>query len=506
MHVNSTIKPGNNTPIWCGLILFLWLVFPLKVFSTGSYDFNVNCRKAYQLIFSYKIEEANVLLKKEVQNNPGNLIPDYLSSFGDLLETFYNDEPGRFSQFKKRQELRRARLEKGDAKSPYHRFCLAEVNLHTAMVLAKYDENFSAAYDVSKAYRLLTENAKKFPDFLPTQKDLLVLQAAVGTVPDSYKWALKIVGFSGELKPSLQKYEKLVDDLKKSREYGFYYAETGIIYAFMQHYLLNKPEAAWNLIDELTTDYKTNALSAYTRSAMAIRVKKNDELIKVLTPYTNTPPPMPYMDYMLGIAKLTRLETESGFFIGRFLKLYKGNNYIKDAYLKLGYSFLIKGDTESYKQCMNLISRYGGSMTEEDKNALKEAAKNKVPNITLLRARLLFDGGFFQRAQQELLQKGVTYFKTENEKAEYYYRLGRINEGLEKYDEAIDAFDVVIKNYSYLKEFFAPASALYGGIAWEKKGNTAKAKDYFNKCLSYDSYPFKDSFDQKAYSGLERLQ
>ena len=52
-----------------------------------------------------------------------------------------------------------------DEKSPFLLYTQAEIHLQWAFCKIKFGEYVSAAFEVKKAYSLLLNNQKKFPDF-----------------------------------------------------------------------------------------------------------------------------------------------------------------------------------------------------------------------------------------------------------------------------------------------------------------------------------------------------
>ncbi|HQE66974.1 MAG TPA: hypothetical protein PLE05_09080, partial [Bacillota bacterium] len=55
-------------------------------------------------------------------------------------------------------------------------------------------------------------------------------------------------------------------------------------------------------------------------------------------------------------------------------------------------------------------------------------------------------------------------------------------------------------------EYFAARACLQAGYIYEKKGQIAKANEYYNKELSLDEHEYKNSLDQRAKSSLNRLK
>ena len=98
---------------------------------------------------------------------------------------------------------------------------------------------------------------------------------------------------------------------------------------------------------------------------------------------------------------------------------------------------------------MSLVEKKGEFNTTEDRNAMNEMelAKQKiVPNITLLKARLLYDGGNYERAFHELESLDPKQLKKEQETVEYAYRMARVYHKMRKYTDALKYYE----HYLYL--------------------------------------------------------
>ena len=62
-------------------------------------------------------------------------------------------------------------LEEGDKDSPWFLYSSqAEVHLQWAGNRLKFKEYLTAAYEINKAYRLLTKNQELYPNFIPNLK------------------------------------------------------------------------------------------------------------------------------------------------------------------------------------------------------------------------------------------------------------------------------------------------------------------------------------------------
>jgi hypothetical protein len=463
------------------------------------------CRKAYTLVWQYKLAEAEAIIIQQQKAHPADPFPIYLQSLSHFFQAFVTESPRAYAQFKKDEETWLDKLDDCSTKNPYTLFARAEIHLHSSLLRLKMTENFSGATELNSSYKRLTECAKKFPDFLPAQKDLLFMKAAIGTVPDGYKWLMNILGFTGELNASMQAYASLVKKMAASSEYSLFLNETRVIHGYLTYYLLNKPEDAWASMKAGTEDYARSPLYAFVRANLAMRLKKTDLALETLKPHIAAPPSLYHLDYLYGSARLQHGDADASVYLARFLRNYQGKNFVKDGYLRLAWAFLLRGDTKNYFNSLELARTYGNSQLEDDKSALLEANRKTLPPTTLLRARLYYDGGYFQKANEILEDINESTLKERYDKAEYHYRYGRVLEALNRTDKAVAEYNTVIQKYGDVKVHFAPAACLYIGLIWEKKGDKQKAITYFRKCLAYKDYNYKNSFDQKANAGLRRL-
>lgn len=483
---------------WLALALLLSFAICKAEVPPG---WSANTAQAYTQTWQYNFGAAELALAKE--KKPG-LASAYVADTKWFLELFATENPARYNTYKQGRESTLDQIEAGSKNLPFYFFAKGEYYLHAAILHLKFGEYSSAAWEVNKAYKILKEGNSKHPDFLLLKRDLYLLQALVGVVPENYQWMLKILGFEGELKPSMAKYAEVANAIKNHPQYHIFLPETRIIQAFLTHHLLNNHDAAWKIIDEATKDFATNPVSAFARANLSLHQKKNEELLQTLSAYKTNLPAVPHLDYYHGLAKLQRGDADAGHYLARYLKHFKGHNYIKDAYVKLGWAFLLNGDTKNYRNSMELATKYGKAVLEEDKNALRDAKRKELPNIAILRARLLFDGGYYQQALSHLKNTDPANLSL-TEQAEYYYRTGRIQESLQLYNEALQNYGTVIEKFSSLAEYFAPAACLFSGNIYEKQKNPEKARYFYRKCQQYKNYVYKDSFDQKALAGLKRL-
>lgn len=479
-------------------------VFTASVSSAQSFELNENCRKAYNSILALKLEEGAAILKTEQKKNPDNLIPAYLENYIDFLTVYASDTRTQYEERKKNKEVRLVMLTEGDPSSPYYLFTQAEVSIQWAATEIKFGDYLTAIFDIRKAFKALEENQKRFPDFKPNKKSLGVLYALIGSVPDKYKWGVNLLGLEGNVERGIGYLRELVEYGRKSD--FVYQEETITYYAFLLFHLQNQGDLAWNTLKENGFPKKDNLMSVYTCAHIGVYGKNNDEALKILSAQpAEAFNSFPFLNYLLGLAKLNKLDTGADAAFKQFLVVYKGENHIKSSCQKIAWSYLLKGDTVNYFHFINKADNLGGNMVEADKQAQKEASGNQMPDINLLRARLLFDGGYYQQASDEMNRFGEQSFDSPEEQTEYLYRFARINDEWNKKDLALSLYAKAIERGKDLPRYFAANSAFECGKIYEGRGEKEKAKSFYQLCLGFENHEYKNGLDQKAKAGLNRL-
>jgi hypothetical protein len=492
---------------------FLFSLFWIFVFFCGlagsaraSFLFNAHCRAIYQDIFDFKIQSAKQKIAEEKLLNKDNSLLPYLENTADFLETFILEEAPLFEKYKNNCTLRLKTLETADALSPYFLFTQAEGSLQLAMVKLKFKEYVTAAYHIRKAYKLLEKNAAAFPDFVPNNKSLGLLHALMGTIPEDYKWLLGLGGMNGTMKQGLEELNNVIT--ARFPENPNYSLEALMIRVFIELNLQKDKTTAMALVDKLCAENKENnhLLLSFVCSNVSMRTGKNDNAIQVLMDRPKKDClPFYYMDYVTGIAKMNRLDADADVFLKRFIQHFKGKNYIKSACQKLAWHALIQGDAEKYKSYMKLLLNQGSKDIDEDAQAQKEAEENQLPNVFLLKARLLSDGGYYQRAVASVAAGAKTY-TTIKDKLEVTYRMGRINQEEGNDSKAVEFYSSTLqlgRQYTY---YFAANAALQLGLICEQNKELKKARYYYQVCLGMKSHDYQHSIDQKAKAGLNRLR
>ena len=483
------------------------LIFTCTIYKVNAarYEFTPLATRAYKSVISLRFGDAYKDLAQMRLTEPDNLLYYYISDYIDVTKVFVNEDKEEFKKLEKNKASRLEALATGPKDSPYFLLTQAEVNIHWALARVKHEEYITAAREISAAYRMLEKNTKKFPNFAPNNKCLSIMHAAIGTVPDEFKWGLNLINISGSMEQGRRELDALVDYTKKNN--SVFDDEANCIYTFTLLYLGNQGDAAWQTVLDSRLKPEKNPLAALGMANVGIRTGHINEAIQYLTkaPRTKTFFSLPYLDYYMGMAKLYHLDADANVYLKKYIDTYKGKMGIKETYQKLAWYEMVNGNEAGYWSNMQMVKTKGNALFEGDKAALREAQLGVKPDATLLKTRLLFDGSQFDEALKTITTKTVSdYSYNKNYQFEYTYRLGRIYHKQKKYGEAVNAYQQTINDGRNDKAYFACNAALQIGLIYEEQKNYNMAKQFYNLCLELNPDDYSASLHQKAKTGINR--
>lgn len=493
------------------LIILFFCVFSLHSSGQYYYDFNKNCITAYKSILALKFKEGKKYIAAEKSKHPNNNIPYVLENYIHFLTLFIGEEENTYKKLKNNKDNITERLENGDENSPYHLYSQALVNLQWAFVRTKFREYMPAIIEINRAYRMLEDNKDKFPGFIPNNMYLGVMHSLIGTIPDKYSWVKGLVSVEGTIPQGMKELKVVIDKADINKEYEHLKVEALFYLTFIHLNLMSDKSEAIKYVDYFDSgdpEFHTNPLVIYAKARIFMNLGKNDQAIETLLarPKGSDRYPFWYLDYLAGVAKLNRLDPDAYEYLFNFVLHFRGVNYIKSAYQKLAWFYLINNNMAKYKEYIAKTKRYGYDLVDSDQQAEEEAAYPLPPNVALLKARLLCDGGYFQKAIDELLApKKNLKLKTEKDSLEFNYRLARIYHEWGKPEKSILYYEKTIKLGGKSQYYYAANSALKLGNIYENSKNFKKAKYYYELVATMKNKEYKNSIASKAKAGLNRI-
>lgn len=465
------------------------------------YEFTPEAAGIYEEIMALQLDLAQDHINAYRKLAPTNLASHHLESYLDFFRLYLSGDERLDDKLEARFEHRIEALEAGDESSPWYNYALAEARLHRSLIHIRFERQLAAFRELNKANKLLRTNAKNFPDFLLTYKDLGLLHAAVGSIPSQYKWGVEL--FSS-LSGTIAEGRKELALARTAKDNPFA-LETEVLAAYLEMHLAGQPEPAWQQVNSLNLRPASNPLHCFLLANMAMRSGRNNRALELLEaqPRGGIAADFPYLDFMLGLAKIRTLNPKARIHFVSFNLRYIGRHFKEEANQKMAWCYLLQNDSAGYRTAMEAVA--GGSRAGGDENAAREASAGHPPHPGLLRARLLFDGNYCRRARTEL--DAIDPAKlTPAEHLEYLYRTGRVLEGLKDYDGAISFYLTTVDQGHDNPAFFACKAALQAGLVEEIRANKTAAAQHFQTCLDISPAEYETALHLLAKAGLNRVR
>ncbi|WP_298608474.1 lipopolysaccharide assembly protein LapB [uncultured Spirosoma sp.] len=485
------------------VFLFLFLSLPASLYAQG-FTWTPGLLRAYTDLQKLKVQSAQQILVREA---PSNGIRIFLDDYADMLVLVTTDDDKAFARLSDREDDRLDELNDLDKNSPWQRVTLAEVRLHWAFAKLKFGKEISASWDVIKAYKLLVENQKLFPDFLPTYKSLGTLHIMIGSVPDNYAWVAHLLGLRGTIRQGQQ-------ELVRAQQDSIFRLETRLIDLMVRAYVLKFTDSESQVVQQLVNEHADNLLLHFFGATIEQKAGHSEQALSYLLkrPTGSAYQSLPIIDNILGDIYLQKGEYGiANDHFQRFLTSYRGQNFLKDSYYKLFLSHWLADEPDAQSRpFLQKVLTTGRTTVESDKAAQKFAetyvkkgasANQKV----LMRARLASDGGFTDSALAYLRPYTEAKFTSAAEKAEYNYRMGRIYQRRNEPDAAIPYHNQALTLSEPEGLSFGATAALQLGYIYQQKNDRKRARSFFQKALSFKRHEYKNSIDNKARAGLSQL-
>lgn len=487
-------------------LLVVSILFFLSDASASKYHFSYteNCKKAYGFYMSLQPDKGNEYIKKEILADPYNLMATYIADYDDCLQLLFNGNQLDYEQRKHHLGERIKILNRGDDNSPWYRLCQAGIYMHWAFVNLRFNDNFKAANNFRKSFSLLKDNRSVHPRFEYDDIFFGIEEAAIGAIPDNYKWIAAIFGMRGDVKSGTARIKNFIADHSINDPL---YKEALVYYAYTCYFISSDKDEAWRVVNTNNFSTEGNLLNSFVKGNIALNYRRAASAADIFDEASDVDgySEYPILDYEYAYALLHKLDFNAVVLFKSFLSRYKGNIYVKDALQKMAYTYYLKGDMEKANSTMARILLEGTTMTDADKQALRIAENGQWPNKILLSAQLYIDGGYYQKASELLSKYSAESFEQEAHVLEYYFRQARVYEETNKISNALSLYSKAIDRGINRKEQFGARAALHCGFIYEKQGNKKMAVKYYELALSMKDHDFKNAIDQQAKAGVNRL-
>ena len=458
-------------------------------------------------VTSMRIPEAKRNIVAERKLHPNNLCLDLLESHADLYELFFNENKDVFKTAYPMFSNRIEKFEKAPQNSPFRDYGLGVLYLSKAAVALRFEKNLEAAWDFRKAYHYFKVNRKKYPNFTPNDLYFGLLTTLLGSVPNNYQWLLNIIGMPGDINGGIAMVHKYIQS--KDQHHKIAKNVAMLVYPYLVVIFEGNKSKALEFLEKGDYDFKRNHLHAYMATNLYLGNQQAKRSVQIAEGIVKTDAytDVPFWNFEKGFGYLNQLkfeESEKAFL--QFVNQFKGNFYLKDAYEKLSWIAYLKGDQKKALEFRNQVIKKGSLVPDADNMAMLNAQSGTWPHPLLLKARLLSDGGMFKESLEVFKGKSTDDFQSSIDKAEFVYRLARNHDLMGDKELAIKYYNSAIAFGRNVRDYFAARSALQAALIYEEKKDYTRANNYFKTALSMKDYPYKNSIDQKAKSGVYRCK
>ncbi len=479
--------------------------------KNGIYVFTPQSKLVFHDVLNLKFNLVRMAMPALKKENDFNLMPYYIEDYHDFLEALLDGRPQKiYGKYKDNMEKRIEKIQTGDPSDPYYLFVQGDIYLRWGLIYAIYGDNMEAFKIIKKGAALLEKNNEKFPKFIPNKRALGILHTMVGAMPGQYKWGTILSKLKGDVNKGLTELQEVIAHGKKVENFEFN-EEVQIIYSLLLLYMGNQDNTAWGALNTALMDYTANPMAAYILASRSLKTGKSKKAILILDrcPKGDDYYHVAYLDLLRGLSQLYQLNIDAEDDFKRFIEKNRGVNHVKEVYQYLAWVSILKGNKNEYKYNIGQVEKKGELNTFADRTAMNEMEDSKdgiVPDLKLLQARLLFEGGSYEKSLVILEQCKLENLKTEEYQLEHTFRKARVLHLMRKNEDAMKLYESVWAKGNKKPYYYACSAALFMGQIWEVRKEWEKAEAAYLKCLKEKPDQYKVSLHSKANKCLSSLE
>ncbi|MGM0612252.1 MAG: tetratricopeptide repeat protein [Bacteroidota bacterium] len=489
-------------------IFLFWLIFLAIDVSGQKNSTSEGYATAHQFILSHQFESF------ETYSSDADLTDlegVYLNSLSEFMKLHLQGSKQEFQTFTDNTKERLSSIENRSDKEA--RFTQAVVLVQSSVSYGRFKQYLTAAVKFKKAYKLTHKLVQQYPDYMPAKMLYGTMLVIFGSTPDDFQWVLSLLNIEGQTQRGLTMLEDVFHH-QYNKANPKYMEESLMLLTFA--YCKFKPESS--KLNEIYEYYQEPEIDRLITSSPLIRynavdlvknLPDNEQALAYMQRAYPVYPDIPfyYLDYYLkGLSLLQKLNFNAKGYFEAYINQYPGDIYKKAAVQKLAWIALLENGKGEYEKTFEQINNFSFDAQGSDGAAQKEFDKKNRPNANLLKVRLLFDGGYYNRALTELTSHNPSHIYTsEKDRLEFIYRSGRIHHKLKHLSKAIRYYKMTIDLGREKEYYFAANAALHLGRIYAEKNQYEKARNILEDCLDMDPDSYKYGIHRKAKAQLKEI-
>jgi tetratricopeptide (TPR) repeat protein len=394
--------------------------------------------------------------------------------------------------------------------SPYKLYLIGEMDFEMALVYLQDKSYWSAVWKIKSAYQKLSECAEKHPDFYESYKTLGILHTMIGNIPRKYAWMTNILGFKGTIQ---QGEKELLLCIQKA---DIQQTEAQLVYAYMCMNIYLKREKSLDIASEMPKQYPESKYIATICALICTKLNHDEEgmyIVEKLGTFDKDYLDFAFTEYIIAEYALHRNDKNTAVqHYKNYVSKTQNDLFKADSYFKTGLCYELQNKRNEALTYYQKSIAEPNSEQEEDKQAKKYAQELlKKPLNAIQRdlriARNYADGGYYEKAikQIEKYQQNLLVYEV-NEQLEWYYRMARTEHAQKKWQSALEYYQKCTQISLTQPIWMQVYAWYYMGTVYETQKNNTKAKECYQKALSYDGYEYQNSLERRAKAALQRVK
>lgn len=483
-------------------VVLFWSFITTSLIQAQTYQMSPTLKQAHQLAFAMRCTEAAELIQTSKKQQPQNLALAHVSGWNIFLEVFIRENSSFFNKNQPKQDslIEWVEAQPGSSQGKY--FVLSELYLLRSVLATKFGDKWKPALDALSAHKNLQKMQKIKGDF-PEGKGIAgAFELALASLPDNYKIVASMLGLKGSLSKG-QQFLTQFQQFAETPNGAYLQQKAAILSVFSQHYFEYPSVASFT---QYGPDLKTEPLLTYLQATILFEQSNAKAALGPLQKLQIHPQMATFhhLDFMRGKVLLSQLDPAAIGQFTQFLTKSDGAFYKHAAYRYLAWSAMLwpekfKSKAAAYQVFKDKAISLGKPTTGVDKQAMRDF--ESATFLPLLRARLLFDGGQYEKALVELNDFDAATIAAHHNP--FWYRKGRVLQKMNQNDAALDAFE---KMHPVSTDFEYANGLLQQCLILEATNKPSAALSKVNQLLALDGYPNVEGLQTRAKAAQQRLQ
>lgn len=444
---------------------------------------NCHCASAMEAVYNF---DSNTF-DNEIHQIANETIVSYLREYNNLMHYVANNNEANYKTFLASNSKAISAIDKCDLPE---RFAIkSNLLLHKGLVEVSKGDALTGAMAIFKSYRAFKEGEKKSPTYIGQLKLRGVYNIVFSQIPDDMKSLTGFFGIEhGNLKQGLQQiteYISLVDNVRGLQQ-------ESLLLSFAHFFFSEQNTVNEQLAQKMRQSKSPVVIYTYILNLG----KKNkgaeaDQIFESLPHATFKS--FPLLAHQQCKFALRRLDVTSALEAAKtFDNYYRGISCRADMMLLKSWAYKILNNDELGQKAANECIKTP-HISNTDEVAINEAKLYKTIDINLLKARLLFEYGLYDKALAAISDCHVQ----NNNKIEYHYRLARILHNKKNSAKAIEEYNKAILFATSDKRYFGPYAAIYAAQLLLEEHNTNKAKEYISKAKTLNNGEYSKDINRR---------